>query len=256
MSRNGFGKRPLIGCTTFRQTVEKPDYTIDMVGLTPTYIRAIEKAGGIPILIPCGLPQDDIVQIFNQLDGVLLPGGGDIDPVIYGGQMHETVYGISPERDDTELFLARHAVANDKPLFAICRGVQVLNVALGGTLWEDVKLLMPNGTRHAYHGEFPRNHLAHTVDVDPNSQLSHFLGIGSVGINSLHHQGIKKLAPVLVGTAVSPDGLIEAVEAPAHPFALGVQWHPENLVDDSPAMLALFEGLVEAAAIASQPQLA
>lgn len=254
MFRNGFVKRPLIGCTTFRQTLERPDYTIDMVGLSPSYLHAIEKAGGIPILIPCGLPQADIIQIFNQLDGVLLPGGGDIDPAIYGGQMHPTVYGISPERDDTELFLARHAVAEQKPLFAICRGVQVLNVALGGTLWEDVKLLMPKGTRHAFHGEFSRNYLAHTVEVDPNSHLAHYLGDGTVGINSLHHQGIKKLAPTLVATAVSPDGLIEAVEAPSHPFALGVQWHPENLVDDSPAMLALFEGLVEAAAVAGQLQ--
>lgn len=254
MSRNGSPKRPLIGCTSYRRTVELPEQTFDMVGLTPTYIRAIQLAGGIPVLIPCGLPQADVEQIFEQLDGVLLPGGGDIDPVLYGGQMHETIYGISPERDETELFLARHAMASEKPLFAICRGVQVLNVALGGTLWEDVKSLMPSGNRHAYYGEFPGTHLAHTVEVESESRLSHYLGAGTVAINSLHHQGIKQLAPTLVQTAVAPDGLIEAVEAPNHPFALGVQWHPEILVNDHPGMLALFEGLVEASAVANQLQ--
>lgn len=248
MRTNGSAKRPLIGLTTFQRDIGKQRQVI-VSGLGQTYIRAVEMAGGIPVLIPCGLSDEDNQAIFDRLDGVLLPGGGDIDPVLYGGIEHETVYGISPERDKTELWMANEAVNKSKPVFAICRGHQVFNVALGGTLWEDIPTLMPNGKKHAFHVGYPRNYLAHTVDVFADTHLSRYLGVGDIGTNSLHHQGVKKLAPDMIATAVSPDGVVEGIEVPGHPFAIGVQWHPELLVDDDPKMLALFEGLVDAARI-------
>jgi putative glutamine amidotransferase len=130
--------------------------------------------------------------------------------------------------------------------------LQVLNVALGGSLWEDVELLMPQAMHHEHVHSHPRNHLAHNVTVEPDSLLAKQLGMTETAVNSLHHQGIRRLAADLRATAVAPDGLIEGVEVINHPFALGVQWHPENLIHNAPHMLGLFRGLVEAAA-AEQP---
>jgi putative glutamine amidotransferase len=157
------------------------------------------------------------------------------------------MWGIDTERDETEFFMARAAVQQKKPLLAICRGIQVFNVALGGTLWEDIPDLIPGALRHNTLPEQPRNFLAHTVAVQPGSLLARQLNTTSTWVNSLHHQAVRDLAPELVATACSPDGLIEAVEVPQHPYALGVQWHPEQLIADDPKMLCLFEGLVRAA---------
>jgi len=238
--------KPLIGCTTYLKAAHQAPQ-ITMYGLMPAYTEAIRRAGGIPMLIPLGLGEDELTAIFDRLDGLLLPGGGDILPNQYGGQMHETVGGIHEDRDRVELFLARKAVKARLPLLAICRGHQVLNVALGGSLWEDVQQLMPNGIKHAFFDEFPRNKIIHSVCIESNTKLAACLQAGEVPVNSLHHQGIKQLAPELTATATAPDGLIEAVEISEHPFAIGVQWHPECLVDDEPMMLGLFEGLVSAA---------
>jgi putative glutamine amidotransferase len=123
----------------------------------------------------------------------------------------------------------------------------MLNVALGGTLYEDVRKLMPGAIKHDYFEVRPRTYLAHAVEIEPESRLAALLGRREIHVNSLHHQGVRDLAPDLVASAYAPDGLIEGVEAPNHPFAVGVQWHPENLVGDEPAMLGLFRGLVAAA---------
>ena len=239
-------RKPLIGCTTYLKAAHQAPQ-ITMYGLMPAYTEAIRRAGGIPMLIPLGLDEEELTAIFERLDGLLLPGGGDIEPSQYAGTMHETVGGIHEDRDRVELFLARQAIEAKLPLLAICRGHQMLNVALGGSLWEDVHQLMPHGTKHAFFNEFPRNKIIHSVCVEPNTKLADCLHEGEVPVNSLHHQGIKQLAPNLVATATAPDGLIEAVEHVTHPFADGVQWHPECMVDDDAMMLGLFEGLVAAA---------
>lgn len=241
-----FSDHPIIGCTTYHKRVEQAR-PIDVYGLMPAYTEAITAAGGIPLLIPLGLSDDDLGCVFERLDGVLLPGGGDVEPSAYGGRPDVTMWGIDPERDHAEFVLSRLAVAQRKPLFAICRGIQVFNVALGGTLWEDIAALAPGAMVHNAHDDLPRNHLAHTVELTPGSNLSKCLGKPESWVNSLHHQAIRDLAPELAVTATAPDGIIEGVEVPGHPFAVGVQWHPENLVDDDPAMLSLFKGLVAAA---------
>ncbi|RMG95772.1 MAG: gamma-glutamyl-gamma-aminobutyrate hydrolase family protein [Chloroflexi bacterium] len=245
---NRHGRAPIIGCTTYHKVVRNLEYgrSLDIIGLMPSYINAIIAAGGIPLLIPLGLDEDALLQIFSRIDGLLLPGGGDINPRLYHGSHDETIRGVDHERDRTELFLARLAVNQKKPLLAICRGHQVLNVALGGTLWEDVMARMPGAIKHDYYytTDHPRNHVAHSVLLEGNSRIAQIVGTAEIGVNSLHHQGIRDLAPELVAVGKAPDGLIEAVEVPDHPFAIGVQWHPENLVQDDRRMLALFEALV------------
>jgi putative glutamine amidotransferase len=238
-------KKPIIGCTTYHKVAAQAN-PIDIYGLMPSYIEAIKAAGGIPILIPLGLGEEDLQTVFDRIDGILLPGGGDIEPGQYNGRAHIKMWGIDEERDRTEIFMVRAAVQHQKPLLAICRGIQVFNVALGGTLWEDIPSLIPEAIIHDNLPEQPRNYLSHTVEVQAGSQLARQLNRSSTWVNSLHHQAVRDLAPGLVATACAPDGLIEAAEVPGHPYAIGVQWHPENLIQDDPNMLSLFTGLVEA----------
>lgn len=238
-------KRPVIGCSTYRKISQ--DTHVPLFGLMTSYIKAIEAAGGIPVLIPLSVDEDALEIILERLDGLVLPGGGDIDPKHYHGDWHSRLRDIDADRDRVEIFLARKAVEVKKPLLAICRGHQVLNVALGGTMYEDISSQMPDAIKHDYFMEGPRTYLPHAVAVQPDSRLAHIFGGNIAKVNSLHHQGVRDLAPSLVATAVAPDGLVEGVEIPDHPFAVGVQWHPENLVDNDPAMLALFKAHVAAA---------
>lgn len=238
--------KPLIGCTTYYKPFPG-ESTLSMYALTTSYVHAIKAAGGIPILIPLGLEEADMEAIFARLDGVLMPGGGDIDPRAYGGKIHETVRDIDPHRDRAEFWMAQQAVVRRKPLLAICRGHQVLNVALGGTLYEDVAAMKADAIRHDFYRTSPRNYLAHTVTLTPGSLLAEQFRQTEITVNSLHHQGVREMASELVATAVAPDGLVEGMEVPGHPYAVSVQWHPENLVEDDETMLNLFRGFVTAA---------
>lgn len=238
--------KPIIGCTTYHKPFPG-ESTLSMYALTTSYVRAVEAAGGIPLMIPLGLSEADMEALFVRLDGVLMPGGGDIDPQAYRGTVHETVRDIDPQRDRTEFWMVRQAVARRKPLLAICRGHQVLNVALGGTLYEDVAAMKADAIRHDFYHTRPRNYLAHTVTLTPGSLLAQQIGQVEIEVNSLHHQGVRGMAPGLSATAVAPDGLVEGMEVREHPFAVSVQWHPENLVHDDEAMLNLFRGFVAAA---------
>lgn len=241
-------RRPLIGCTTYHKIADQ-DPPIEVYGLMPPYVRAIEAAGGLPVLIPLDLDEDTLNDIFERLDGVLLPGGGDIDPVRYHGDTtHPTLRDLNASRDATEITLTQKAVAGRKPLLAICRGCQVFNVALGGTLWEDIASQVPQAITHDYYLKSARTYLAHEVSVEPDSCLAATMGTRTLQVNSLHHQGVRDVAPGLVVSGRAPDDLVEAIEVPNHPFALGVQWHPENLLQVAPHMLSLFQGLVRAAA--------
>ncbi len=246
MNTNHAESRPIIGLTTYRKMVDKAN-PYPYMALMGTYIEAVAAAGGIPLLIPLGLDEDALCVLLSQVDGLVLTGGGDIAGEHYHSEHEDFIFNIDPDRDRVELFLAREAMAQDKPLLAICRGHQVLNVALGGTLYEDVTAWMPGAIKHDYFELFPRNHTAHAIAIEPDSKLAAALGRREAQVNSLHHQGIRDLAPGLVAVAHAPDGLIESVEGVDHPFALGVQWHPENLVHDDPVMLSLFRGLVDAA---------
>jgi putative glutamine amidotransferase len=212
------------------------------------YAAAVTAGGGIPLLIPLGLSDEDLLTVVERVDGLVLPGGGDIDPTFYRGNWHDALRGIDEDRDRVEITVAQQAAKTRKPFLAICRGFQVLNVALGGTLWEDLASQRPESIKHDYYQTGDRSNVSHAVEVNPDSQLASIVERETLPVNSLHHQGVRDIAPDLTVTAVAPDGLVEGLEVEGHPFAIGVQWHPENLIQNDPAMLALFESLI----IASQ----
>jgi putative glutamine amidotransferase len=200
----------------------------------------------LPVLIPNGLTEDQFQALAGRLQGILLTGGGDVDPSRYNGLAHERVYDIDQPRDELEIRLVQCAAGGGQPFFGICRGLQVINVALGGTLYSDISVQHPQAIKHDYFPGIPRNHLAHLVRVEDHTQLQAIIHTSSVEVNSLHHQGVQELASRLRATAFSPDGLIEAVELRDHPFGLAVQWHPESLQELEP-MQALFRAFVTAA---------
>lgn len=235
--------RPLIGLTTYNS---KNEYGNPMVALATHYIRAILEAGGMPVLIPNLLSEPEWREFYEHLDGIIFTGGGDIEIKIFDGADHPKVGGVDPERDTLELPLLRAAADDGKPFLGICRGLQVVNVALGGTLFTDIADQLPGAIRHDWHEGYPRTHLAHPVRVEEGSRLAQIFNDPLPGVNSLHHQGIKDLAPGLTASAYAPDGLVEAVELPGHPFGLAVQWHPEWLVEHESAR-RLFQAFIAAA---------
>ena len=236
-------RAPLIGVTCM--TILAENYS-PRLGMSRSYVNTLLKAGAAPLLIPHIADKSVLRAVYERLDGLLLPGGGDIDPVQYGEPIHEKCNQPSAERDDTELALARWAMDGGKPVLAICRGIQVLNVALGGSLFQDIQSQIAGAERHDWYPNHPRDRLSHTVAINPGTHLARIAGAGSLWVNSLHHQSVKDLAPGLVETGRSPDGIVEAVEAPEHPFAIGVQWHPEELAAGDARAQRLFDSLVEA----------
>lgn len=249
-------KRPLIGVTT--QTLHAiegipSELPVSWV-MNQRYVHAVMASGGVPVLVPL-LAEDPATlrEIYERLDGVLVPGGVDIDPAYYRTERHDKLGRLDPARDTAELVIARWAVKDAKPFLGLCRGLQVLSVALGGSLWQDLTAERPDTLKHDYFptAGFERDHIAHHVDVRADSRLGDALGGGGVPVNSMHHQGIKELGYGLVTTAVAPDGLIEAAEA-QDGFAVGVQWHPEMFATGDRSVGRLFDAFVDAAGGASR----
>jgi len=234
---------PLIGITSYRHT-NKFGYPI--ISLNEAYIQAVSQAGGIPVMIPLGLPEEQLEGMLAHLDGLVLSGGGDIAPERFGMESHPKVDGVDPDRDRVEIKVTRDAVQNGVPFLGICRGIQTLNVALGGTLYTHIPDQVPNAVHHPYIEGNSRGFLAHDVTVQSDSALAKILGDPNPMVNSMHHQGIFALAPGLVETAHAADGVIEAVELPDHPYGIAVQWHPECITELA-SMQALFRSLVVAA---------
>ncbi len=244
-------RRPVIGIAT--QTLPAmPGVRQACWLMGHSYIEALRKVGGVPWLIPLVPHDPDTLQaIFDRLDGVFITGGVDVDPSRYGEPKTPLCGTTDPDRDAVEIALLRHAVDRGLPVLAVCRGLQILNVAFGGTLYQDVTAQVPAALKHDY---FPtpeqpsRKFLAHDVSVKANSRLGHILGDGVVPVNSMHHQAIKDLAPNLAATAFAPDGIVEGVEGTASSFLIAVQWHPEELTDTQPGMARLFSSFADAAA--------
>ena len=234
---------PLIGITT-SLTVDK---TPERAYLNITYVRAVQEAGGIPLLLPPHLSAPVQAALWERLNGLVLTGGGDIEPARFGQPRHRKTDDVAPARDALELDLTRRAVDGDVPLFAICRGLQVLNVALGGTLIQDLSSERPGSLPHSQRE--PRHQPTHPVKVmGEGTRLGRVLGSLEVNVNSMHHQAIDTLGAGLREVAWAPDGVIEGVEMPGDDrFVLGVQWHPEELVGHDQAARNLFTALVDAA---------
>jgi putative glutamine amidotransferase len=236
--------RPLIGITVSggRSASDLPTAT-----LHTAYIQAVVRAGGLPLLIPNEIGPEGWLELFPRFGGVLFTGGGDIRPSLLDEAEHPAVTEVDDSRDALELPLLRAVVSDGKPFLGICRGLQVANVALGGTLYTHLSDQLSGALEHDRQQGFPRSYLAHPVRLDEDTTLAEILAEPMLRVNSLHHQGIKGLAADLKPAAYAPDGLVEAVELPGHPFGLAVQWHPEWLTDQYP-MRRLFSAFVEAAA--------
>jgi putative glutamine amidotransferase len=217
---------------------------VPVYGTNQEYVRAVQQAAGIPILLPPG-DLDAGLALLERAGGLVLTGGADIDPANYGAQPHPKLGHTDPERDELEIGLTRAAVERGKPVFGICRGQQLINVALGGTLYQDLSAEHPSGVQH---DSKPRNGpptLAHPIKVDRGTRLASIVGAGDLPVNSFHHQAIRRLAPDLCATAFSSDGLVEGLESPDG-RVLAVQCHPEELTHLEWAR-ALFAAFVEQA---------
>ena len=200
------------------------------------------QGGGIPVLIPAILDDEDRSELFTRLQGVLFSGGGDISLKYFEGEDHPKIDGVDDDRDVTELTLLKRSVDDGKPFLAICRGIQVMNVALGGTLYTHIPDQVTTDLQHDQ-DEFTT--LAHVVNIDEDSRMAEIFGETLLQVNSLHHQGLKDVASPLKVVGHAPDGVIEAVELPDHPYGIGVQWHPEWLTDQL-VMRRLFKSFVDA----------
>jgi putative glutamine amidotransferase len=233
---------PLIGITIHPD--DDPD-RVNLDWLLQLIVMGVERAGGAPVLIPLGLNEATLRTLYARLDGLLLSGGGDLDPRLYGAEAHAALSGVDVERDRTELTLTRWLAADDKPLLGICRGTQVLNVALGGSLYPDVSQ-HPGALKHTYATETEAALRPHAVQIQEETTLAGLIREPVLDVNSLHHQALRAVAPTLTVAARAPDGIVEAVELPGRPFALAVQWHPECL-PEAPEQRRLFEAFVAAA---------
>lgn len=234
--------KPIIGITS---AYVKHNHYMEGVYVHHDYHKAVIEAGGIPLILPIA-PSDVLDEYINLCDGFILSGGEDIDPRFYNESPHPKLGFFYTERDESEIYLTKRIIEKKKPVIAICRGFQLVNVVLGGTLYQDIPSQLSEPIQHVQ--TINRSKSSHTIDIDKNSKLYALLNESTIFVNSLHHQGIKKLANGLKAVATSPDGLIEAVELKddTSPLFLGIQWHPESMSQRDDVMKSLFLELVHA----------
>lgn len=235
MSTSGISA-PVIGVTTYGRNEENRFH------LPADYVDAVRRAGGLPLLIAPG--EARWREALRIVDGLILTGGGDLDPQTYGGQAHPTIYNLDHERDESELALGREVITTGLPTLGICRGMQVLNVALGGTLYEHLPDVVGETVLHRAP---PREPIPHSVTLSGEGRLADLLAERKFSCASWHHQALRDVAPELQVVAHAPDGTIEAVEMSTHPWLVAVQWHPELTAAYDAVQQRLFSGFVEAA---------
>lgn len=239
---------PLIGITPTPSSQQFVHGPFERYALVSSYSTAIEAAGGIPVILP---PQRGHARnLLDRIDGLLLSGGGDIDPTLFGDELrHPKTYDVHALRDEFEFELTRTAIERDMPLFCICRGIQVLNVVLGGTLYQDIADQVPDALIHRQQEHDIRSsEPSHTVHLAESSLAQQIYGAASIETNSFHHQSIRDVSPDLRVTGTSTDGIIEAVERPGSGWLLGVQWHPEMMYRAHQEHLRPFQAFVAASA--------
>ena len=234
--------KPLIGIPT--RTMQE-ETIVRYAGLA-TYTHAVDLAGGAPLFIPLSLSTDAQRAIFDKINGLLIQGGVDVHPSEYGEPVEPFCGEIDTARDAVELQMLRWAFAENKPTLGICRGIQMMNVAAGGSLYQDIPAQLGSPIQHQHVKGNPYDFLAHTIAIDQNSKLAKAMGVTSVQVNSLHHQALKQIAPGFNVIAHAPDGVIEGIEATNGNFALGVQFHPEWMIDSDPRMIGIFKTFVQA----------
>lgn len=208
------------------------------------YCDAIIQAGGIPFLLPYTEEPAIIGEMAASCDGLLLSGGGDIDPTLFGEEPIPGLGEIVPVRDEMEILLIREFMKQNKPILGICRGCQILNIALGGDMYQDLTSQKTPLLQHSQ--KAPRSHASHTIEIKDGSLLKSIVGKSSTKVNSYHHQAVRVTASSLVASAWTSDGVIEAIEGKNHPFVLGVQWHPESMASSQTDAQKLFRAFVDA----------
>ena len=215
----------------------------DSMWMLPGYMDGISLAGGIPIIFPFTEDEQEIKQLTGMCDGFLLTGGHDVSPEVYHEEPLEGLIDSCGKRDRLEAVVLREAIADDKPVLGICRGIQFINAALGGTLYQDIPVQHPSETEH--HQTAPYDIPSHTVTVFPGSPLNECLGTELLPVNSYHHQAVKDLAPGLTVMAEAPDGIVEAVYRPESRFLWAVQWHPEFSYKSDGNSMKIFRAFVD-----------
>lgn len=235
-----YKKAPVIGLTgNFRDS----DCT-----LAEGYYQSILKAGGTPLIIPPYDDTDALINTLDYVDGILLTGGADINPLFLGEEPVKELHGINPRRDRQELLLTQLAVDRQIPILGICRGIQTMNAAFGGPLYQDIHSQMA-GVRIKHDQDLDRSYASHTVDIEKDTLLHQLFGTDTIAVNSFHHQAVKEAAPGFRVCAYAPDGVIEAIESTEYKSMLGVQWHPECFIlKGDECMMPLFQWLIQEAA--------
>lgn len=242
--------RPLIAVTA---AITPDSRGFERASVNLTYLRAVERAGGVPVVLAPGMDQDDLSEALARCSGLMLTGGGDVDPAHYNQERHPSVVGVSALRDALEFEALTVAAERDMPVLAICRGMQVLNVWAGGALIQDIPSAIRGACDHSV--QQPRESAAHGVALEPGCRAAAILGGNSIGVNSRHHQALDptRLGRELQVTGRAPDGVIETVEVAGERFVLGIQWHPEDMAsatEDTPERgqaRALFSAFLDAA---------
>ena len=232
-------KRPVIGL------VPLVDYTKESVWMLPGYMEGVMNAGGVPVMLPLTDRPEDIERIIDMCDGFIFTGGQDVTPSEYGEEILPVCGECCPERDRMERALLTAALRADKAVLGICRGIQLINAVLGGTLYQDIPTQRPSGVIH--HQERPYDAPSHEVSMVPGSPIARLLGSDRTAVNSCHHQGVKTLADGLRVMATAPDGLVEAVYMPEKSFVWAVQWHPEFSHKVNGDSVKIFEAFVHSA---------
>ncbi len=224
----------VIGITCGRKENEAHFY------LSQAYVEAVEEAGGLPVILPGCTSQEEMARLLCLIQGLILSGGGDVDPVHFGEEPLPGLGEIDPTRDIFELSFTRLALAAEIPVLGICRGMQILNISFGGSIYQDMVTQVKGCLEH--YQKAPRWHPTHKVKIAAGTILARIFGATRFWVNSFHHQAVRQLAPGFITSALAVDGIIEGIESTSHPFALGLQWHPENLKEHH----VLFHALVKA----------
>ena len=235
-------QKPVIGITP---RIIKEHQPYPMVSSPRSYVSALAAVGAIPLILPVGLSKDLFESLLDRLDGIVFSGGGDIATERFNGKPHEKVYDVNRERDQLEIDLVEAVLRRRMPFLGICRGLQVINVALGGTLCTHIADQLPDALEHSSPDSRSPDYLAHTIRLEPEGRLAQIIAEREIQVNSLHHQGAWEIGAGLAVRGRATDGLVEALELPDHPFGIAVQWHPEWLSEQSHAT-KLFAAFVNA----------
>ncbi len=234
-------KKPVILLTPYFNTERDEPY------MRPAFLKAVRHAGGIPVILPLDLTESDLAQLLEGADAVLFTGGPDVHPFFFGEETQAHCGNVCLRRDELELALLRLAMEAKKPILGVCRGVQILNIGLGGDIYQDIPSQFKEEFPIAHTQPFAYDIPSHTVSVTPGTLLARIAQNSVIKVNSMHHQAVRRVAPGLTASGHAPGGLVECVEKPDYPFFIGVQWHPEYLWEQDKAAERLFGMFVEAA---------